>query len=116
MRDEKHFAFLLRHPVFSHLCIVCVADIGNQHNQSGQLVAMSKILDNLKIDNPFQIIKTDWVEYGSSSSKSEARIIAPLWMAWLLVKFNYINMSSRFGRIFSMLAKWSGTWIEIRGK
>jgi hypothetical protein len=29
---------------------VCVTGFGNQHNQSGQFVTMSKILDNLKIE------------------------------------------------------------------
>lgn len=60
--------------------------------------------------NIFEIVKTDWFEVNNT----QVRIVAPMWFAWLMVKFNYLKLGPRAGRIFSWIAYRCGAYIQIR--
>lgn len=59
--------------------------------------------------NIFEVVKTGWIEVNNT----QARIVAPLWLAWLIVKFNYLKLGPRAGYMFSQIAKRCGAYIEI---
>lgn len=60
--------------------------------------------------NPFEIVKTNWVEVNGT----QARIVAPMWLAWAMVRFDHLKLGPRIGYMFSKFSKRCGAYIEIR--
>jgi hypothetical protein len=65
--------------------------------------------------NPFQIIETDWVEYGIPGIfMLKSRIVAPLWIGWLIVRFSDVPMPNVVRRAFTYISRLAGAIVETK--
>lgn len=64
--------------------------------------------------NPFKTIETDWVKYEMPYFQFESRIVAPLWIAWLIVHFSDVPMPSMSRRAFTYISRLAGARVETK--
>ena len=66
---------------------------------------------NQEMINPLQIITTSWVSFNEPGYIVRYRIVAPVWAAYLLIKFNH-PLKPIFGYPLAWILKKGGARIE----